>query len=149
MAIQTFQLPYSESAVQDLRERLARTRWPYTIPGSGWEYGFDLEYLQSICRYWREKFDWKAELVRLARLHHVKYTTGDQSIHFVHQRGRGPAPIPILLLHGWPGSFLEMLKLVPRLTDPAAYGGASGDSFDVVVASLPGFGFSSRPRERG
>lgn len=72
MAIQTFQLPYSESAVQDLRERLARTRWPDTIPGSGWEYGFDLEYLQSICRYWREKFDWKAQIARLSRFSHLQ-----------------------------------------------------------------------------
>lgn len=111
MPIQTFRLPYSETAVQDLRDRLARTRWPDAIPGSGWEYGFDLGYLQSICRYWREKFDWKAEIERLARLHHFEYHKGDQSIHFVHERGRGPAPIPILLLHGWPGSFLEMLKL--------------------------------------
>jgi pimeloyl-ACP methyl ester carboxylesterase len=149
MEVQTFKLPYSESAVQDLRDRLAGTRWPDTIPGSGWEYGFDLEYLQSICRYWREKFDWKAEVERLTRLHHFQYTEGDQSIHFVHERGKGPAPIPILLLHGWPGSFLEMLKLVPRLTDPAACGGESRDSFDVVVVSLPGFGFSSRPRNRG
>jgi hypothetical protein len=149
MAVQTLELPYSESAVQDLRERLARTRWPDTIPGSGWEYGFDLGYLKSICQYWREKFDWKAELGRLARLNHLQFTTGDQSIHCVHQLGCGPAPIPILLLHGWPGSFLEMLKLMPRLTHPAEYGGESGDSFDVVVVSLPGFGFSSRPRERG
>jgi pimeloyl-ACP methyl ester carboxylesterase len=149
MAIETFQLPYSESAAQDLRERLARTRWPDTIPGSGWEYGFDLEYLQRICRYWREEFDWKAEIGRLGRLNHLRYTAGDQSIHFVHERGRGQAPIPILLLHGWPGSFLEMLKLLPRLADPAAHGGEPSDSFDVIVASLPGFGFSSRPTERG
>src|ERR1700730_5576158 len=149
MAIQSFQLPYSESAVQDLRVRLAHTRWPDTIPGSGWEYGFDLAYLQRICRYWREEFDWKAEIRRLASLHNLKYIAGDESRHFVHERGRGPSPIPILLLHGWPGSFLEMLKLVPRLTDPAAHGGEPSDSFDVVVASLPGFGFSSRPTERG
>jgi pimeloyl-ACP methyl ester carboxylesterase len=149
MAIQNFQLPYSESAVQDLRERLARTRWPDTIPGSGWEYGFDLEYLQRICRYWREEFDWKAEIERLARLDHRRYVAGDHSIHFVYERGQGPAPIPILLLHGWPGSFLEMLKLAPRLADPAAYDGDPADSFDVIIASLPGFGFSSRPTERG
>jgi len=149
MAIQSFQLPYSESAVQDLRERLAHTRWPDTIPGSGWEYGFDLAYLQRICRYWREEFDWKAEIGRLSRLHHLQYTAGDQSIHLVYERGRGPAPIPILLFHGWPGSFLEMLKLVPRLTDPASHGGDPADSFDVIVPSLPGFGFSSRPTERG
>lgn len=149
MSIAAFRPPYSEDAVQDLRERLARTRWPDTIPGSGWEYGFDRDHLQSICRYWRETFDWKAELDRLACFHHKRFRTGDQSIHFVHECGRGPAPVPILLLHGWPGSFLEMLKLVPRLADPAAHGGDARDSFDVVVPSLPGFGFSSRPRERG
>jgi len=149
MTVQAFHLPYSEAAVQDLRERLTRTRWPDTIPGSGWEYGFDLESLQSICRYWRDEFDWKAELDRMGRLRHLEFTTGSQSIHFVHERGRGPTPIPILLLHGWPGSFLDMSKLAPRLADPAAYGGEPGDSFDVVVASLPGFGFSGRPGERG
>jgi len=149
MAIQLFQLPYSESAVQDLRERLAHTRWPDTIPGSGWDYGFDLAYLQRICRYWREKYDWKAEIGRLASLHHLQYIAGDQSIHFVHEFGRGPSPIPILLVHGWPGSFLEMRKLLPRLTDPAAHSREASDSFDVVVPSLPGFGFSSRPTEPG
>ena len=93
MPIQRCHLPYSESAVRDLRERLDRTRWPDTIPGSSWEYGFDLEYLQSICRYWRETFDWKADLGRLARLHHREYITGDQSIHFVHESGSGPSPM--------------------------------------------------------
>jgi len=97
MAIQPFDLPYSERAVRDLRERLARTRWPDTIPGSGWEYGFDLECLQSICRYWREKFDWKAEVTKLRDLQHLQYRTGEQSIHFVYERGKGPAAIPILL----------------------------------------------------
>ena len=149
MAIQPFQLPYSANAVRDLRDRLARTRWPDTIPGSGWEYGFELEYLQRVCRHWQEQYDWKAEIEWLSRLHHLQYITGDQSIHFVHERGRGPAPIPIVLFHGWPGSFLEMLNLVPRLTDPASHGGDSADSFDVIVPSLAGFGFSSRPTERG
>src|ERR1700716_334188 len=142
MAIQSFQLPYSDSAVQDLRERLARTRWPDTIPGSGWEYGVDLAYLQRICRYWREEFDWKAEIRRLASLHHLRYIAGDQSIRFVHQGGRGPSPIPILLVHGWPGSFVEERNLLTRLPDPAAHGGDPSDSFDVVVPSRPGFGFS-------
>jgi pimeloyl-ACP methyl ester carboxylesterase len=149
VALQSFQLPYSENAVQDLRERLARTRWPETIPGSGWEYGFDLAYLQGICRYWREDFDWKAEITRLTSLHHLRYIAGDQSIHLVHEPGRGPSSIPILLLHGWPGSFLEMRKLIPRLSDPVAHGADPSESFDVVVASLPGFGYSSRPTTRG
>ena len=101
------------------RGRAGRTRFPARAGST------DLiaTYLQRICRYWREEFDWKAEIGRLACLHHQRYIAGDQSIHFVHERGRGPSPVPILLLHGWPGSFLEMLKLVPRLTDPAAHGG--------------------------
>ena len=95
-------LPYSESAVRDLREGLARTRWPGTIPGSGWEFGFDLECLQSICRYWHEKFDRKAELEKLGDLHHLQFRTGEQSIQFVHERGKRPAAIPILLLRVLP-----------------------------------------------
>lgn len=101
-AIQTFELPYSESAVRDLREGLARTRWPGTIPGSGWEFGFDLECLQPICRYWREKFDRKAEVEKLGDLHHLQFRTGEQSIQFVHERGKRPAAIPILLLRVLP-----------------------------------------------
>jgi hypothetical protein len=94
-AIQTFELPYSESAIRDLREGLARTRWLDTIPGWGWEFGFDLECLQSICRYWREKFDRKADVERLGDFHHLQFRTGEQSIHFVHEPGKGPAAIPI------------------------------------------------------
>ena len=108
MPIEKFAVPYSEDAVRDLRERLARTRWPDTIPGSGWTYGFDLAYLQRICEYWREHFDWKALVEELSGLKHSRYTTGDDAIHFVRMRGEGNSPTPILLLHGWPGSFLNV-----------------------------------------
>jgi pimeloyl-ACP methyl ester carboxylesterase len=144
MPIEKFAVPYSEDAVRDLRERLARTRWPDTIPGSGWTYGFDLAYLQRICEYWREHFDWKALVEELSQLEHFRYTTGDDAIHFVRMRGEGNSPTPILLLHGWPGSFLEMLKLGRLLAKPTAHG-----SFDVIIGSLPGFGFSSRPTASG
>jgi len=149
MAIQSFSLPYSASAVEDLRARLQRTRWPDEIHGSGWEYGASLDYMQQICRHWKDRFDWKAHVDTLSTLHHYRYTAGDLGIHFIHERGRGPAPTPLVITHGWPGSFLEMLKIIPMLADPASYGADPADSFDVVVPSLPGFGYSDRPTRRG
>ncbi len=139
MSIDRFDVPFSEPAVRDLRERLARTRWPDQIAGSGWDYGFHLDYLRELCNYWKDEFDWKAQIARFSRFHHYCCTVDGVRIHFIHQRGRGPSPIPLVITHGWPGSFLEMLKLLPLLHD----------SFDVVVPSLPGFGFSDRPKERG
>lgn len=149
MNITPYSLPYPESAVEDLHLRLERTRWTDTIADSGWTYGFDRDYLQEICRYWRDKFDWKRETSELSAWSHFLATVDNTSIHFLQERGRGPDPIPLLLLHGWPGSFLEMLKLVPMLTDPCAYGGNAEDSFDVVVPSLPGFGYSGPTRTAG
>jgi pimeloyl-ACP methyl ester carboxylesterase len=150
MNIQPFALPYSQAAVDDLRSRLAQTRWPDEIPGSGWEYGADLSYMKQICTYWKDQFDWKAQIDRMSRFHHFRYTDGSGlGVHFIHQRGKGPAPLPLVITHGWPGSFLEMLKIIPMLTDPGAHGGDRADSFDVVVPSLPGYGFSDRPTQRG
>ena len=120
MAIQTFQLPYSESAVQDLRERLARTRWPDTIPGSHWDYGVSLDYMKEICQYWKDEFDWKRQIEKMSAFHHYRYTSRGVGILFIHERGEGPAPIPLILTHGWPGSFLEMLKVIPCWLTPQA-----------------------------
>ena len=147
--IKVFTLPYSDAAVQDLRSRLAQTRWPDEIPGSGWEYGVDLEFMRELCGYWKDQFDWQAQIQNLSAFHHYLYNTDDTAIHFIHERGKGPSPIPLILTHGWPGSFLEMLKIIPLLTDPARHGGDPAVSFDVVVPSLPGFGFSGRPTKPG
>jgi pimeloyl-ACP methyl ester carboxylesterase len=149
MPLEPFSIPFSHHAVDDLRDRLVRTRWPDEIPGSNWEYGFDLRFLQEICDYWRERFDWKAQVEKLSTLHHRRYVSDGNGIHFIHERGKGPAPIPIILTHGWPGSFLEMMRIIPLLTDPASHGADHADSFDVVVPSLPGYGFSDRPTGRG
>jgi pimeloyl-ACP methyl ester carboxylesterase len=149
LSIEKFSLPYSEAAVEDLRLRLARTRWPDEISGSGWTYGVDLNFMQRLCEYWKDEFDWKAQLRELSAFHHYRGTVEGIGIHFIHERGRGPAPIPLVLTHGWPGSFLEMLKIIPLLTDPESYGGDPAQSFDVVVPSLPGFGFSDRPTRPG
>jgi pimeloyl-ACP methyl ester carboxylesterase len=140
MAIERFVLPYSEAAVDDLRERLERTRWPDEIPGAAWERGVDLNYLREICSYWREKFDWKAQIEKLSAWEHYRYASSDVRIHFLHARGKGARRTPLILTHGWPGSFLEMLKIIPLLTDAG---------FDVVAPSLPGFGFSDRPTRPG
>ena len=149
MGIEPFSIPFSQPAVDDLRDRLARTRWPDEIPGANWDYGTDLSFLQNICEYWKDRFDWKAQVERLSTFQHYRYSSEDIGIHFIHARGKGPAPIPLLLTHGWPGSFLEMAGIIPLLTDPASHGGDASDAFDVVVPSLPGYGFSDRPASPG
>jgi pimeloyl-ACP methyl ester carboxylesterase len=149
MGHEPFTIPFSQSAVDDLRDRLRRTRWPDEIPGANWEYGVDLKFLQQICEYWSDRFDWKAQVERFSTLQHYRYSSENLRIHFIHERGKGPAPIPLILTHGWPGSFLEMMRIIPLLTDPASYGASSTDAFDVVIPSLPGYGFSDRPTRPG
>ncbi|GGH04143.1 epoxide hydrolase family protein [Silvibacterium dinghuense] len=141
--------PYSAAAVADLRERLARTRWPETLEEAGWSSGTDAGFLKDLCRYWATEFDWEQEIERLRAWNHGLYLAKEGRVHFLHARGNGPSPMPLILTHGWPGSFLEMLELIPRLTDPAAFGGDERDAFDVVVPSLPGFGYSDKPRPAG
>lgn len=144
--------PYSiridEGILRDLSVRLERTRWPDEVEDSAWEYGTNLVYLRALCGYWREQFDWRAQERSLNELPHFRAEVNGQWIHFVHVRGRGPHPLPLVITHGWPSTFFEVLKLVPLLTDPESNGGTEDDSFDVVIPSLPGFGFSDRPRER-
>jgi pimeloyl-ACP methyl ester carboxylesterase len=135
--------------MEDLQDRLQRTRWPDEIPNSHWTYGFDLNFLTDLCRYWSDRFDWKAQIDRLSAFNHYKFQAKEGKIHFIYAKGRGPAPMPLILTHGWPGSFAEMLRIIPLLTDPAANGGEAADSFDIVVPSLPGFGFSDRPAKEG
>lgn len=99
--------------------------------------------------YWQTQFDWRAQEAKLHQFAQFRADIDGFSIHFIHERGRGPNPLPIVLTHGWPGSFFELFKIIPLLTDPASHGGAPSDSFDVIVPSLPGFGFSDRPKVRG
>lgn len=148
-AIEAFTIPFQNSAWEDLRARLKRTRWPDEIPGSDWTYGFNRQFLVDLCRYWSESFDWKAQIDRLSALPHYKFESTSGRIHFLHVKGKGSASMPIVMTHGWPGSFAEMIKIIPLLTDPEAHGFAPEESFDVVVPSLPGFGFSDRPQAPG
>jgi len=147
--MERFTIPYSSSAVEDLRNRQQRMRWPDEIPNSDWTYGFDLKFLTDLCNYWCEGFDWRAQIDRISAFNHYTFRANEGKVHFIHEKGKGPAPMPLILTHGWPGSFAEMLKIIPLLTDPAAHGFDDSDSFDVIVPSLPGFGFSDRPSKAG
>lgn len=138
-----------EADLTDLRERIARTRWPDELPGCGWDYGANLAYVRELAHYWRTRFNWRAQEAKLNRIPHFRAAVRGYGIHLVHVRGRGPHPIPLILTHGWPSTFFELIKLIPLLTDPAGHGGDAVDSFDVVIPSLPGFGFSDRPHGRG
>lgn len=149
MAGHPFRIALPDEVLADLRERIARTRWPDEIAHSGWDYGTNRAYLKELLDYWRDGFDWRAQEAKLNAFHHFLAEVDGLRLHFLHERGRGPDPIPIVLVHGWPSTFFEMTKLVPLLADPVAHGGDSHDSFDVVVPSLPGFGFSEIPSEQG
>src|SRR6266853_1166482 len=134
-----------EPAIADLRERLARARFPDQAPGPAWSYGTDLEYLRQLVDYWGRSFDWRAQEARLNAFPQFKTGLFDIGLHFLHVRGQGPSPLPLLLLHGWPGSVFEFLDIIPRLTDPARFGGDPADAFTVVAPSLPGYGLSFKP----
>ena len=149
MEVQPFTIDIPDSVLQDLAERLERTRWPDDSPDAGWEYGSNLGYVRELVEYWRTAFDWRAQERAMNRLDHYRAQVDGSGIHFIHERGRGPNPMPLLLTHGWPSTFTEMLKIIPLLVDPAAHGGDAGDSFDVIVPSLPGYGFSDLTTKRG
>lgn len=149
MDVRPFEISVDDAALEDLRERLAQTRWPDEIPDSEWDYGSNLDYIKELCEYWRTEFDWRAQERKLNAFHHFKSQVDGLDIHFIHEKGKGPNPIPLVITHGWPSTFFEMSKIIPLLADPAAHGGDPVDAFDVVAPSLPGFGFSQASRERG
>ncbi len=149
MNIQPFRIHIPESTISDLKDRLRQTRWPDEITDSGWDYGANLEYMRELADYWLNGFDWQVHENRLNSFSQFRAEVEGLGIHFVHERGKGPEPFPLVITHGWPGSFAEMEKIIPRLTDPVSFGGSAEDSFDVVVPSLPGYGFSDRPTKSG
>ncbi len=148
-AVRPFTIAVSDAVLSDLEERLARTRLPDAGPGAAWEMGTDRAYLDGLLEYWREGFDWRAQERALNELDHFTTTIDGVDVHFIHQRSPNPDAVPLLLVHGWPGSFVEFVGLVGPLTDPAAQRGVGADAFHVVIPSLPGFGFSGKPTERG
>ncbi len=146
--IEPFRVEVPVEVLADLRARLSSTRFPDEIPDTGWEYGTNLAYLKELVEYWRTKYDWRTHQRELNRFAQFKASVDGLGIHFIYEKGKGPNPKPLLLIHGWPGSIYEFMELIPMLTDPAAHGGDAKDSFTVIAPSLPGYGFSDHPRAR-
>jgi pimeloyl-ACP methyl ester carboxylesterase len=142
-----FMIHVPEDVLADLRERLARVRWPDQVPDGGWHYGTDLAYMKDLVAYWRDRYDWRVHEARLNAWPQFTVPIGDVALHFVEVRGVGPKPLPLLLSHGWPGSIWEFHRLIPLLTDPGAHGADPADAFTVVAPSLPGYTFSFRPEQ--
>ncbi|WP_101297729.1 epoxide hydrolase family protein [Halegenticoccus soli] len=148
MNVQSYEISVSKEVIDDLHNRLANARWPDSIE-TDWTYGMNPEYLREVVTSWQEEFDWRAQEARLNEFAHFRAQIDGIRIHFVHERGTDEQATPLLLLHGWPSPFVQMLDLLPLLTEPEADGDAAAGSFDVVVPSLLGYGFSDRPTEPG
>jgi microsomal epoxide hydrolase len=149
MAIHPFKIDISTAVLEDLRSRLAATRWPEGLRDPGWNDGTSEVYLKELLQRWQHGFDWRAQEQAINQFAQFRTEVHGVGIHFIHERGRGGRPLPLILTHGYPDSFLRFRKLIPMLTDPAAHGGDAADSFDIIVPSLPGYGFSDKPREPG
>jgi pimeloyl-ACP methyl ester carboxylesterase len=147
--IEKFEIHVDDSILEDLRDRLARTRFTDHIDGTGWDYGMPVAYLRQLVGYWRDTYDWRANEAALNEFGHYRTRIDAQSIHFIHARSARDDAFPLLLTHGWPGSVVEFVDVIPRLTDPEAHGGSDADAFHVIVPSLPGYGFSEAPRTAG
>ena len=147
--IEEFQIHIPQADLDDLAGRLAGTRWPDSLPGAGWERGVPADYLRELAEYWQKSFDWRAAEARLNA--YPQYTTqiDGQKIHFLHVKSPEPDATPLLLLHGWPGSFVEFVHVIGPLSDPRGHGAADAPAFDLVIPSLPGFGFSGPVTEPG
>ena len=144
-----YRIEVPEDVLTDLHRRLDATRFAEPLPGAPWSQGADVTAVRELCTHWRHRYDWRLHEARLN--HHPQFMceVDGVDVHFWHVRGKGPAPMPLLLTHGWPGSILEFEHLISPLTDPAAHGGDAADAFDVIIPAIPGYGFSGKPRDTG
>ncbi|MCK9564109.1 MAG: epoxide hydrolase [Bacteroidales bacterium] len=142
MSTEQFEIAIPQGDLDDLQSRLRQTRWADDLGNGDWRYGVERQWLEEMIRYWRDDYDWRQAEREINRLRHFRVTLDGVPLHFVHMRGKGPNPRPLLLLHGWPWTFMDFHALIGPLTDPAAHGGDPADAFDLVIPSLPGFGFS-------
>lgn len=142
--IEPFTIHVEDDVLDDLKQRLAMTRWPDEI-GENWHYGTDQAWLRSLVDYWRESFDWRAAEADLNRFDHFRTRIENRYVHFIHQRSSNENALPLVMTHGWPGSIAEFLKIIPMLTEPQLFGGNAEDAFHVVCPSIPGYGFSDAP----
>jgi epoxide hydrolase len=149
MSIQPFTIAIPQAKLDDLNNRLDRTAWPDELPGVGWNYGASLPYIKELADYWRTEYDWRAAEAELNAFPQFTTTIDGQNIHFLHIRSTEPSATPLMLVHGWPGSFVEFLGVIDPLTNPTAHGGTTADAFQLVIPSIPGFAFSGPTHETG
>ncbi len=147
--IHRFRIDVPQTQLDELRDRLAATRWPDELPGVDWSYGVPVSYARRLAEYWRTGFDWRAAEARLNAFPQFTTHIDGQNIHFLHVRSPEPDALPLIITHGWPGSVAEFMKVIGPLTEPAAHGGEPADAFHVVAPSIPGFGFSGPTTEPG
>jgi pimeloyl-ACP methyl ester carboxylesterase len=147
--IRPFRIDVPQADLDDLQARLDRTRWPDELPGVGWDYGVPLGYVKGLVEHWRSGYDWRAWEAKLNAYPQFTTTIDGQNIHFLHVRSPEPDALPVILTHGWPGSIVEYLDVIDRLSDPRAHGGDPADAFHLVIPSLPGYGFSGPTHEAG
>ncbi len=144
-AVRPFKVEVPDAALADICARVAAFPWHEMPDDGGWDYGANLDYMKALCRYWLEEFDWRKQEAAINRFSHFKAPVDGIDIHFIHEKGSGLAPMPLILSHGWPGSIVEFLDFIEPLAHPERFGGKEEDAFDVIAPSLPGFGFSGRP----
>ena len=149
MSIQPFTIAIPQAKLDDLNDRLDRTAWPDELPGVGWSYGASLPYIKELADHWRNDYDWRAAEAKLNHYPQFTTTIDGQNVHFLHIRSAEPNAMPLVLTHGWPGSFVEFLDVIDSLTNPTAHGGTAADAFNLVIPSLPGFAFSGPTHETG
>ena len=148
-AIEPYRISIGDDVLDDLRSRLRNTRWPEAELVGDWSQGMPLKWIQEICRYWAEEYDWRRREAQLNRFAQFTTDIDDLSIHFLHVRSPHPQAMPLIITHGWPGSIVEFHKVIEPLTNPTAFGGNAADAFHLVCPSLPGFGFSAKPQTTG
>lgn len=147
--IADFTVSISEDMLDDVRSRLARTRYPDDLDNADWSYGTNAAWLRAMVEYWRTDYDWRSQERAINAFRHRRTEIAGVPIHFVHAKGVGPAPMPLILSHGWPWTFWDMHRIIGPLSDPATHGGDPADAFEVIVPSMPGFGFSTPLRQTG
>jgi epoxide hydrolase len=147
--IEEFRIDIPQADLDDLRDRLAGTRWPDQLPGVGWDYGIALDDVRELAEYWRTEYDWRVHERQLNSFPQFTTKIDGQRVHFLHVRSGAPGALPLIMTHGWPGSVVEFMEIIGPLTDPGAHGGDPDDAFDLVVPSIPGFGFSGPTRSPG
>jgi epoxide hydrolase len=147
--IRPFRIKTPQADLDDLRDRLARTRWPSELPGVGWSRAVPLEYLRELAEYWRTSYDWREHEARLNELPQFATGIDGAEVHFLHVRSAEPNALPLIITHGWPGSVVEFLDIIEALTDPRSHGADPADAFHLVIPSIPGFGLSGPTGDPG